>query len=242
VSALKIRIRFGKQGALKFIGHLDMMRYFQKALRRAEVDMKYSEGFNPHMIMSFAAPLGVGITSEGEYFDIEVLSTQDSKTALKKLNDAMVEGVQVLSYRKLPDTAKTAMSIVAAADYELSFKEGYSIPKTTEEFQGMIEDFYKNATEISIVKKTKKSERELDLKPLIYDFQVSEREGKPIFYLKVCTGSVDNIKPELVLSAMYERFGLEYEPTAIQIHRLDTYARNETGELVSLEELGEDIV
>ena len=127
---MKIRIRFGKQGALKFIGHLDMMRYFQKALRRAEVDMKYSEGFNPHMIMSFAAPLGVGITSEGEYFDIEVLSTQDSKTALKKLNDAMVEGVQVLSYRKLPDTAKTAMSIVAAADYELSFKEGYSIPKT----------------------------------------------------------------------------------------------------------------
>ena len=118
---MKIRIRFGKQGALKFIGHLDMMRYFQKALRRAEVDMKYSEGFNPHMIMSFAAPLGVGITSEGEYFDIEVLSTQDSKTALKKLNDAMVEGVQVLSYRKLPDTAKTAMSIVAAADYELSF-------------------------------------------------------------------------------------------------------------------------
>ncbi|MDY5775166.1 MAG: TIGR03936 family radical SAM-associated protein, partial [Lachnospiraceae bacterium] len=83
---MKIRIRFGKQGALKFIGHLDMMRYFQKALRRAEVDMKYSEGFNPHMIMSFAAPLGVGITSEGEYFDIEVLSTQDSKTALKKLN------------------------------------------------------------------------------------------------------------------------------------------------------------
>ena len=129
---MKIRIRFGKQGALKFIGHLDMMRYFQKALRRAEVDMKYSEGFNPHMIMSFAAPLGVGITSEGEYFDIEVLSTQDSKTALKKLNDAMVEGVQVLSYRKLPDTAKTAMSIVAAADYELSFKDGLLIYGTDE--------------------------------------------------------------------------------------------------------------
>ena len=86
---MKIRIKFRKQGIMKFIGHLDIMRYFQKAMRRAEIDICYSEGFSPHMIMSFAAPLGVGITSEGEYFDIEVLSTQDSKTALKKLNDAM---------------------------------------------------------------------------------------------------------------------------------------------------------
>ena len=73
---MKIRIKFRKYGALKFVGHLDMMRYFQKALKRAGIDMKYSEGFNPHMIMSFAAPLGVGITSDGEYFDIEVLSTK----------------------------------------------------------------------------------------------------------------------------------------------------------------------
>lgn len=53
---------------MKFIGHLDVMRYFQKALRRAGMDVAFSEGFSPHMIMSFAAPLGVGITSSGEYF------------------------------------------------------------------------------------------------------------------------------------------------------------------------------
>lgn len=238
---MKIRIRFGKYGALKFIGHLDMMRYFQKALRRAEIDMKYSEGFNPHMIMSFAAPLGVGITSEGEYFDIEVLSTEDSKTALKKLNEVMVEGVQVFSYRKLPDNAKTAMSIVAAADYELSFKDGYEIPKTLEEFHKMRIEFYEKSETIPIIKQTKKSERELDLKPLIYDFKVLEREGKPVFYIKTSTGSVDNIKPELVLAAMYEKFGLEYKPEAIQIHRLDTYARDENNRFVPLEMLGEDI-
>ena len=57
---------------MKFIGHLDMMRYFQKAVRRAKIDIRYSEGYSPHQIMSFAAPLGVGITSDGEYFDIEV--------------------------------------------------------------------------------------------------------------------------------------------------------------------------
>ena len=70
---MKIRIKFRKYGNMKFIGHLDVMRYFQKAIRRADVGIRYSEGFSPHQIMSFAAPLGVGITSEGEYLDIEVV-------------------------------------------------------------------------------------------------------------------------------------------------------------------------
>ena len=69
---LKARIKFCKYGSMKYIGHLDIMRYFQKAIRRSGLPIKYSEGFNPHQIMSFAAPLGVGITSDGEYMDIEL--------------------------------------------------------------------------------------------------------------------------------------------------------------------------
>ena len=57
---------------MKFIGHLDTMRFFQKAIRRADIPVAYSEGFSPHMIMSFAAPLGVGTTSSGEYFDMQL--------------------------------------------------------------------------------------------------------------------------------------------------------------------------
>ena len=124
VSALKIRVRFSKWGCMKFIGHLDMMRYFQKAVRRAEIDICYSEGFSPHQKMSFAAPLGVGITSDGEYFDIEVDSTESTEKSIAALNATMVDGVRVTGYVKLPDNAKTAMSLVAAADYTLSYKEG----------------------------------------------------------------------------------------------------------------------
>lgn len=103
---MKIRIKFRKYGVMKFIGHLDMMRYFQKAMRRAEIDIAYSEGFSPHQIMSFAAPLGVGITSDGEYLDIEVHSTRNSIESVKALNDTMVEGVEIVSYRMLPEHAK----------------------------------------------------------------------------------------------------------------------------------------
>lgn len=67
---IKVRIKFSKHSSMIFIGHLDIMRYFQKAMRRADIDIAYSAGFNPHQIMSFAAPLGVGLYSNGEYLDI----------------------------------------------------------------------------------------------------------------------------------------------------------------------------
>ena len=66
---MKIRIKFSKTGVMKFIGHLDIMRYFQKAIRRAEIDVTYTGGYSPHQVMSFAAPLGVGLESQGEYFE-----------------------------------------------------------------------------------------------------------------------------------------------------------------------------
>lgn len=92
---MKIRIKFRKWGCMKFIGHLDMLRFFQKAMRRADVDIRYSEGFSPHQIMSFAAPLGVGITSDGEYFDIEVHSTKSSEEMIADINAVLVDGVEV---------------------------------------------------------------------------------------------------------------------------------------------------
>ena len=69
---MKARIKFRKYGALRFIGHLDVMRYFQKVMRRAEIPIAFTGGFSPHMIMSFASPLGIGLESDGEYLDIEL--------------------------------------------------------------------------------------------------------------------------------------------------------------------------
>jgi radical SAM-linked protein len=241
VSALKIRIKFRKWGVMKFIGHLDMMRYFQKVIRRADIDICYSEGFSPHQIMSFAAPLGVGITSDSEYLDIEVHTTEDSQTAIQRLNAVMVDGVEVTGYVKLPDNAKTAMAIVAAADYRLSVKEGYTLPLTAIEWTEKIKKYFTDADSFVIVKQTKKSEREVDLKPLVYAFEVQEGEFGPDFFLKVSTGSIDNIKPELVLASLFEKCGLDYDENAIGIHRMEVYARNEEGGLVSLLDMGEEI-
>lgn len=235
---LKIRIKFRKYGVMKFIGHLDIMRYFQKCMRRGGIDITYSEGFSPHQIMSFAAPLGVGITSDGEYVDIEVNSTKSSKESLQALNEVMVEGVEITSYRKLGDSDKKAMSLVAAADYELRIKDNYEVPDV--DFEAALDKFFYQPSEILITKQTKKSEKVMDLKQLVYDFKIYREADRPVFYLKVSTGSTDNLKPELVLASFYEYLGLDFEPLSIQIHRIDVYG-NVDGKFVSLGEIGEVI-
>lgn len=235
---MRIRIKFRKYGVMKFIGHLDMMRFFQKCMRRAEIDIAYSEGFSPHQIMSFAAPLGVGVTSDGEYLDIEVNSSKSSKDSTEALNRVMVEGIEITSYRRLGEKDKKAMTAVAAAEYKIYIREGYEVPGV--DLEAALEEFYVKPKEILITKQTKKGEKVMDLKKLVYDFQILRENGRPVFYLKVCTGSTDNLKPELALSAFYEFLGIELEPFSIQIHRVDVYTE-ENGSLVSLGEIGENI-
>lgn len=235
---MKIRIKFAKSGNMKFIGHLDTMRYFQKAMRRADIDIAYSTGFSPHQIMSFAAPLGVGITSDGEYLDIEVHSTGSTADAVAALNAAMVEGFWVLDYRELPDNAKTAMSIVSCADYTLTYHEGYETELTVEQLQEGVHAFYEVPEKIEVVKQTKKSEKIIDLKQLVYDFKVVEVEGKSAFYLKVSTGSTDNTKPELVMEHFYKYLGLELADFTFQTHRHDVYTGTKETGFVALNDMG----
>lgn len=255
---MKIRIKFRKQGAVKFVGHLDIMRYFQKVMRRADVDIRYSEGFSPHQIMSFAAPLGVGLTSNGEYVDIEVNSTESSEEMVKRINAVNVEGISVTSYRKLPDSAKNAMSLVAAADYTMWFKDGYE-PEDEDGFWTGLSHFLEKPS-ISIVKKTKKGVKEIDLKPYLYEIVIKspfkgstwkedssdspERQGAGRIFMKLSAGSSVNIRPEQVIGAYYEAMGQEYPPFAFQIQREEVYG-DQGGEnghrFVSLEEYGETI-
>ena len=220
---------------MKFIGHLDIMRYFQKAIRRADIDIAYSEGFSPHMIMSFAAPLGVGLTSEGEYVDLQVNSCVSSKAAVDALNSVMVDGMEVVSFKLLPENVKNAMSSVAAADYFVKWREGYAPENWEEKFNVFLQK-----EEMLIVKKTKRSEAEVDLKPMLYKTEL--RDGG--IFMQVACGSVNNLKPELVMEAFAKDAGIELAPFALEVCRLEVYADlgDETAKkLVPLEELGEDI-
>jgi len=232
---MKIRIRFKKEGAMKFIGHLDMMRYFQKVFRRADVDIEYSQGFSPHQLISFASPLGVGLTSEGEYMDIFVHSCDDSQTMIRRINAHMVEGVSVLSFKQIHDETKNsnAMALVAAADYIVAFRDGKCPPSLNEE---AVAGFMAQ-NEIIVTKKTKKSVASTDIRPMIHALRFEDHK----LYMRIATGSAANLKPELLISALYRMLGLELDAFDLLIHRMDMYAVRKNGSFISLDDLGTDI-
>lgn len=234
---MKVRVKFSKYGAVKFIGHLDVMRYFQKALRRAGIDVAYTEGMSPHMIMSFAQPLGVGLTSEGEYMDIELKTPISSAEAIERLNCVSAEGITVTEWKQIPeDKHSKAMTLVAAADYELRFRRGYA-PKL--DWQSNLSHFYAMKS-IPVTKKTKKGEKELDIRPLIY--QLSVNGG--VVSMQLSAGSEANLKPELVMDAYLATLDITPEPFAYEIHRKELYAdigKDGKRKLVPLGAFGTDV-
>lgn len=232
---MKARIKFRKYGAMKFIGHLDVMRFFQKVMRRADIPIAFTEGFSPHMIMSFASPLGIGLTSDAEYFDIELTHSVNSRDAVQKMNEACVEGIEVISFRQISEEKKqTGMTILAAADY-LIYEKNKILPDNWKE---LFEKFM-SQKEIRIVKQTKRSEREVDIIPLIYNWKI-EKDG---IFVQTAAGSVQNLKPELIMEAFCSFTGVEYAEGSFGFHRLEMYADTGTDgirNLVSLESLGRD--
>lgn len=234
---MKVRIKFTKEGTAKFVGHLDTMRYFQKALRRAGLPVAFSGGYSPHMIMSFAAPLGVGTTSLGEYFDLELTETVPTAVIKEQLNSTMAEGIRVVSVCAVEDgKASKAMALVAAADYLVEFRDGKE-PETP--WKDKISEFY-GLPSISVMKKTKRSEKEVDIRPFIYEMEL--QDGK--VFLKLASASANYTKPELVMDTFQNWLGCEPKPFCYQVQRLEVYADTGSEEnhiFVPLEALGEKV-
>lgn len=214
---MKVRVKFRKYGPVRFIGHLDVMRFFQKCIRRAGIDVAYTTGYSPHQIMSFAAPLGVGLTSDGEYMDIECNSVTSSRDMIKRFNGASVPGIEIVSVVLLPDNAGNAMASVAAAGYTVRCREGREF---FSDDLGNLTDFYAQK-EIFITRETKKNTLTVDIRPGIYELW-ADREKREIHML-VDASSGGNIKPSQVMEAYAAWQGKTLAENAFTVHRRDTY-------------------
>lgn len=238
---MKARMKFRKWGIMKYVGHLDMMRFFQKALRRAEIPVAFSGGYSPHMILSFAQPLGLGMTSDGEYMDLEfqegILPSEEYLLEVtQKLNQVMVEGVEVVNLVKIPsDKKQGGMTIVAAASYEArllesaaSFDRTIPVP---ERWQEALPEFLEEK-EISVWKKTKSKEALVDIRPMIYEMDMNTEK----ITLFLAAGSSENLKPDLVIRAFLDYLKEDVSAFSFSFHRLELYAKQE-GEFKPLDSL-----
>lgn len=237
---MKVRVKFRKYGPVRFIGHLDVMRFFQKCIRRAEIDVAYTTGYSPHQIMSFAAPLGVGLTSDGEYMDIECNSVTTSQDMKERFNRASVPGIEIVSVVLLPEEAGNAMASVAAAGYTVRFREGR---EPSFDYLGKLADFYAR-TEIPITKETKKNTLTVNIRPGIYELQ-ADPENKAIHML-VDASSSGNIKPASVMDAYAAWQGQTLAENAFTVHRKDTYlnlaSAGEARQLAPMDSIGRQIL
>lgn len=225
----KYRIKYTKGPELRFVSHLDMMRIFQRAIKRAGLPIGYSHGFNPHQLMSFANPLSLGMTSIGEYCDVEFIRAEDEKEIINKLNAVINDGIEVLNATRMAQTAKNAMASISACQYEVFLNELMDADMVNI----YAEDFF-NQKEIIAMKKTKNNYKETDILPDIFALKdISDDEcGK--LDLMLAAGSIRSLRADLVAETFCKFAGVEFNKYKVRYKRIDMY-RELDGELMPLD-------
>ncbi|KYH34488.1 hypothetical protein CLTEP_15360 [Clostridium tepidiprofundi DSM 19306] len=215
-------IKYTKESEIKFVSHLDLMRTIQRTFRRAELPVEYSKGFNPHMMLSIAQPLSVGMYSSGEYLDIIFFEEVNENEIIDKLNMnapggiKFLDAVKVVSKKGKKDLQ--AMALIDAASYILKFKFSNS-ELVEEEIKTLLK---KESWET--VKKTKKGKRDINIKPLIKEFKYWIKDDNLVIRILAACGSRENLSAQLLGEYIKENCeGLEKD-RFIEIKREEMYA------------------
>lgn len=228
-----LRLLYKKDGVMKFISHLDMVRLTERTFRRANLPLAFSNGFNPHPKISFGAPLSVGVTSDYEVLDVELLEQIDIRDFLANQEKFVPTGIKFFEGRYL-DKSKSLMSMLSDATFMLRTNPtGMSL----EELRAKLDEFLA-LDEIMIEKATKKKIiKQVDIKPWIGTFAiVSADENEIISNVTVASGSSGNLKSDVLLKTFYKFIGVEYESHFTRIHRTMLFGRS-NGKKVPLFEM-----
>ncbi len=191
--ATVLRATFKKGEALRYTGHLDILRTFVRGMRRAEIPFKYSEGFNPHAVMSFALPLGVGTTSDCEIVEIQMKEQIPAENFIKAVNEKMPpNSIEVINAEYSDEKIPVIIKAEYVIDYENETDVNY--------------DEIKNALsgkEILIEKKSKRQMKEINLAEHIFEHKVEIKDSKSFtLYVTVSAGNTFNIKPQLLTDGL----------------------------------------
>ncbi len=204
----KYILKYGRDDRVKFISHLDFVRCFHRAVRRSALNFEFSQGFNPHPVMTIAQPLPVGVTSECEYMKVGLVTELDEAGILKELNASMPPGFKVYGVHKL-EAKEIDLTKIDKAEY---FVE---IECNKEADVKVILD----KTELIVPKKTKSGIKDSDIRPHIFEAEMLGFEnGIQKIRLIISCGSMYNLKPETVVTAM-EKYCENYEVSFVAAHR-----------------------
>lgn len=197
---MRIRITFVKQGALRYTGHLDLHKLWERAARRAELPLAYSQGFHPQPKMNMAAALPLGFSSRCEVMDMKLehdISLHDLPT---RLNTTLPPGLQVVGVEQVEERAPALQTQVASAEYEVTLKEPVAETKLKQKIEAVIES--------KSIPRERRGKM-YDLRPLIEELSILS-DGRIFMRLAAREGATG--RPEEVLDVL----GIAFEETRIE--------------------------
>ena len=214
--------KFTKEENIKFISHLDVLKTIQKNIRRAGLPVEFSQGFNPHMNTSIAQPLSVGVYSSGEYMDMILTTEMDEQEIVGELNATAPSGIKYISALAIPYTpgekkVPQAMALIDAARYTIKIK--YSdASNLEEEMTNLLE-----IEQWNTIKKSKKGEREVNLKTLIKEFSFWIKDEFLVLNVLISTGSREHLSADLLVSYIQEKTSNSLLDAFVNIKREEMY-------------------
>lgn len=224
----RVRLSIIKGEPLRFLGHLDFLRTMERAIRRAKLPVAYSEGFNPHMKVSYDTALGVGVTAHPLYMDMELEQEMDIGTLQAALAAQLPPGVDLVTAQYIPPKAAKLMAIINYETYELVAPAA----DVTAEMLAAALAAFNARTEIPFVKVTPKKTRTIDMRPMI-PYPVTGRVQDGMIYLQLGIYKTDagSVKPGDCFQVLIEEHGLPAEKDTFLCARQEVYHRTETGAL-----------
>ncbi|MBQ6976402.1 MAG: DUF2344 domain-containing protein, partial [Selenomonadaceae bacterium] len=215
------RAQIRKGAELAFLSHLEYVDVFRNALLRSKLPAAYSEGFNPHLKISFATALGVGVTSDCEYVDFVLAANLDAEKVMAKLNLQLPTGAEIVRIKKISAKAQALTALADFARYEIfvPFDEDFGIAEVAaKNFNSAQKIFYNRVTP--------KKSREIEIKNLMAEsVKIFKVDGgiKIIFGVKIKQDGT--VKPAEILKVLREQFNLQVEILAAKINRTALLSR-----------------
>ena len=218
---------FEKGERIRHIGHLDIQRSVQRGLRRSGLPVAYSNGFNPHILITFASALSTGACGLREIMDVTMAEEVTAEEFLERMNKAMPPEMRLSEARALDQKHPALMASLRAAKYDLLIRDAEQAEKLAAAIPAMM------AREtVTAMRKTKTALKECDIKPLIYDLKA---EGQHILATLTLTER-EACKPGMLIEALSREAGIEGEIRML-ITRTALLGMDETENLVPLETL-----
>lgn len=219
---MRYAIKFSKESEIKFISHLDLMRTIQRIIRRAELPIQYSQGFNPHMDLSLAQPLSVGIYSSGEYMDVVFTEEVEKESVKNALNESAPGGIRIFEVCRVPQEANQkkipqCMALIEAASYEIKIKY-----KKIDNLKETLDEMLKN-TEWTALKKSKSGEKLVNIKPMIKEFKYTIELDTLNISTTISCGSRENLSAELLSGFIKQHTENVNEQAFVEIQRQEMY-------------------